>query len=110
MRCCLATKDISRRISLTAEAVLTLPLLAHPCAAMLSTYIWMCAKGGILSAKIRICMSSSPSSRSFIVTYPVGLEEDTRCAWVVMESVNSKQITGPLGIDIHLPSLNPMHW
>ena len=53
MRCCLATKDISRRISLTAEAVLTLPLLAHPCAAVLLTYVWMCAKGAILGEKER---------------------------------------------------------
>ena len=110
MCCLLAVKDSYRRIGPTEEAVLTLPLLDHPCAAILSTYVWMCAKGGILGAKSRICMSSASVLRSFIVTYPVGLEEDTRRAWVVMESVNSKQITGPLGIDIHLPSLNPMHW
>ena len=30
-------------------------------------------------------MRSAPSSRSFIDTSPVGLEEDTRCAWAVRE-------------------------
>ena len=83
--CCLATKDNYHRKGTTEEAVLTLPLLAHPCAAMLSRYMWMCAKGDILGAKSRICMSSAPISRLFIVTSTVGLEEDTRRAWVVRE-------------------------
>ena len=85
MCCLLAAKYISRRIGPTEEAVLTLPLLAHRCAAMLSTYVCMCAKGAVLSAKSRICMSSAPSLRSFIVTYPVGLEEYNRHAWDVRE-------------------------
>ena len=63
-------------------AMLTLLLFSHTCADMLSTYLWMCSKGAILSAKIRICMSSAPSSGSFIVTSLVGLEEDNRRAWV----------------------------
>ena len=54
--------------------MLKLLLLAHPCAAVLLMYVWMCAKGAILGEKIRSCMSSAPSSRSFIVTYSVGLE------------------------------------
>ena len=62
------------------EAVLTLPLLDHPCAAVLSTYMWMCAKGDILGAKSRSCMSSAPISSLCIVTSLVGLKEDTRCA------------------------------
>ena len=65
------------------EAVLKLPLLVHTCASVLLTYIWICAKGGILGAKSRICMSSSPILTLFVVTYTVGLEEDTRHAWVV---------------------------
>ena len=84
--CCLqAARIIYRWIGLTEEAMLTLPLLEHTCAAMLSTYVWMCAKGANLGANIRICMKSDPSLRSFIVTSPVGLEEDTRRAWVVRE-------------------------
>ena len=80
MCCHLAAKNSYRRIGPTKEAVLTLTLLAHTYDSVLSTYIWMCAKGAILGAKIRICMSSTPRLRSFIVTSPVGLEEDTRSA------------------------------
>ena len=80
MCCLLAAKDSSHMIGPTEEAVLTLPLLAHTCAAVLLTYVWMCAKGTILGAKIRICMGSTPSSRLFIVTSLVGFEEDTRRA------------------------------
>ena len=83
MCCLLAGKDSYRRIGPAENAVLTPPLLAHTCAAVLSTYTWMCNKGAILGAKRRICMSTAPSSRLFIVTSPVGLEEDTRRAWVV---------------------------
>ena len=64
---------------------MTLPLLSHTCAAVLSTYMWMCAKGSILGAKSRICICIDPISRSFIVTSSVGLEEDTMRAWVVRE-------------------------
>ena len=85
-RCCrLSTKDSSHSIGPAEESVLTLPLLAHPCASVLLTYVWMCAKGAILGANIRICMSSATISRSFIVISPVGLEEDTRRAWVARE-------------------------
>ena len=70
-------------IGTTEESVLTLPLLAYPCDAFSSMYMWMCAKGDIQGAKIRSCMSSAPSLRSFIVPSTVGLEEDTRHAWVV---------------------------
>ena len=84
--CCrISTKDSSHRIGTTEEAVFTLPLFYHPCAAVLLTYVCMCAKGTILGAKIRICMSSTHRSGSFIVTSPVGLEEDTRCDWVARE-------------------------
>ena len=62
--------------------MLTLPLLAHPFADVLLTYVWMCAKGGSLGANSKICISSAPSSRSFIFTSPLGFEEDTRRAWV----------------------------
>ena len=65
--------------------MLTLPLLAHPCATVLLTYMWMCAKEGILGEKIRRCMSSAPNSRLFIVTSHMGLEEYTRRALVVRE-------------------------
>ena len=58
----LAAKYSSHRLVPTEEAVLTLPLLAHLCATMLSTYAWMCAKGAILGAEIRSCMSSAPRS------------------------------------------------
>ena len=81
----LSTNDSSHSIVPTEEAVLTLHLLAHPCAVVLLTYLWMCAKGAILVANIRICMSNSPRYRLFIVTSPVGLEEDTRRAYVVRE-------------------------
>ena len=50
MCCRLAAKASSRIIVLTEEAVLTLTLLDHTCAAMLSTYVWMCAKGAILGS------------------------------------------------------------
>ena len=85
MCCLLVAKDSSLRIGPMEEAVLTLPLLDHPCDVVLLTYIWMCAKGGILSAKSRICMIRAHSSRSFIVTSPLGLEEDNRYAWVMRE-------------------------
>ena len=97
MCCLLATKDSSRRIGPTEEAVLKLPLLAHPCAARLSTYVCMCAKCSILGAKIRICMISAPISRLFIVTPPVGLKEDTRRAWVVREKGKLKINYFPYG-------------
>ena len=77
---CLAAKDISHRIGSTGDAVLILPLLVHHGSAVLSTYVFMFVKVDILGAKIRSCMSSAPSLRSFIVTSPVGLEEDTRRA------------------------------
>ena len=64
---------------------MTLPLLAHPYAAVLLTYVWMFAKGAILGANIRICISSAPISGSFIITSPLGLEEDTIRAWVAWE-------------------------
>ena len=70
----LAAKYSSHRIGPAEEAVLTLPLLAHSYAAVLSTYVWMCANGAILGAKSRICMSSAPIPRSFIVTSSVGLD------------------------------------
>ena len=60
--------------------MLTLTLFPHTCASMLLMYVWMCAKGAILGAKIGIYMSSAPISMSNIITYPVGLEEDTRRA------------------------------
>ena len=82
MCCCLAAMGISRRIGPTEEAVLTLPLLAHPSATVLLTYVWMCTKGAIFGAKSRSCMSRAPLSRSFIIIFPVVLEEDTRRAWV----------------------------
>ena len=63
--------------------MLILPLLAHPYAVILSTYVWMCANTAILGAKSRSYMSSAPTPRSFIVTSPMGLEEYTRRAWVV---------------------------
>ena len=88
MCCRLSTKDSSHRIGPTEEAVMKLPLLSHPCAAVLLMYGCMCAKGTILGAKIRICMSRAPRSGSFIVTSPVGLEEDTRRAWVAKEMGN----------------------
>ena len=62
------------------EDVLTLPLLAHPFVAVISTYMWICDKGGILCANIRSCVSITPILRLCIVTSPVGLEEETRCA------------------------------
>ena len=81
----LAANGISLRIGPTEEAVLKLPLLSHPCSAVFSMYVWMCAKGTILGAKSRRCMNSSPSYKLFIVTYPLGLEEDTMNAWVERE-------------------------
>ena len=78
MCCLLAANDSSRRIGPTEEAVLILPLLDRTCAAVLLTYVWMCAKGEILGTNIRSCMSSTPISRSFIVKSLVELEEDIR--------------------------------
>ena len=46
MCCLLAVKDISHRIGPIEEAVLKLPLLVHTCAAVLLTYVWICANGG----------------------------------------------------------------
>ena len=85
MCCLLAAKSSSLRIGQTEEVVLTLTFLAHPYSAVLSTYVWMCAKGYILGAKSRICISSSPSSRLFIVISPLDLEEYTRRTWVAWE-------------------------
>ena len=65
--------------------MLKLPLLAHPFADVLLTYVWMCAKGGILGANSKFCISSAPSSTSFIFTSPLGFKEDTRRAWVAWE-------------------------
>ena len=79
----LDAKDSYLMIGPTEEVVLTLPLLAHPYAAVLLTYVWMCDNRDILGVKSRIFMSSAPSSRSFIFTSHVGLEEDTRSAWVL---------------------------
>ena len=56
----LAAKYSSHRVVPTEEAVLKLPLLAHICAIMLSTYAWIYDKGAILGANIRSCMSSAP--------------------------------------------------
>ena len=109
MCCNLAAKEISRRIFPTEEAILTLPLFAHPCAAMLLTYVWMCANGDIRDAKSRIFTRSAPRSRLFIVTSPVGLEEDTRRSWVLGEKGNAKKFTDPLGLGIPRPLQNPMH-
>ena len=81
----LDAKDSYLMIGPTEEVVLALPLLAHPYAAVLSTYVWMCANRAIPGAKSRSYMRSAPSPRSFIVTSPVGLEEDTRRVWVVRE-------------------------
>ena len=78
MCCGLSTKYRSHRIGPTGEAVLTLPLLDHTCAALLLAYMWMCAKGAILGANIRSCMIIAPGFSSLIVTSPVGLEEETR--------------------------------
>ena len=65
---------------------MTLPLLSHPCTYMLSTYVWICDMVAILYTKSRSCMSSAPSSRLFIFTSHVGLDEDTRRVWVVREN------------------------
>ena len=83
MCCLLNAKYISCRIDPMEEAVLKIPLFVHTCSAVVLTYVWMCAKGCILGAKSRIFMSSAPILTLFVVTYPVGLEEDTRHAWVV---------------------------
>ena len=88
---------------------MTLPLLSHTCAAVLSTYMWMCAKGAILGVKRRICISINPSSRSFIVTFLAVLEEDTRRAWVVREKRVLQKSIGPLILGTPLPFLTPMH-
>ena len=85
MCCRLATKEISPRIGPTEEGVMTLPLLEHPCVTILSPYKWMFAKGAFRGAKIRSFMSNALSSKSFIVTYLLGLEEDTMCVWVERE-------------------------
>ena len=77
--------------------MLILPLLVHPYAVMLSTYVWICANMDILGAKIRSYMSSAPSPRSFIVTSTMGLEEDTRHAWVVKEKEEFQTKYGPSG-------------
>ena len=107
MCCCLAAKDSSHRIGPTEEAMLTLPLLAHPCAAVLLAYVWMCAKGAILGAKIRSCMIIFPSSRLFIVTSPVGLEEDTRRACVSREKGDCQTKYLPYGYRHTPPILEP---
>ena len=109
MCCHLADKASYLSIGPTDEAVLTLPLLAHSCASVLSTYVCMCAKGTILGAKSRICISSAPSSRSFIVTSTLVLEEDTRRAWVDWEKGELQKSILPLGLSISLPFLIPMH-
>ena len=109
MCCRLASNESSHRTGLTEEDVLTLPLLDHPCAAVLSMYVWMCAKSAILGAKIRSCMSSNPRSRLFIVIAPVDLEEDIRRAWVASENGGCQKSTGPLGLGIPLPLRTLMH-
>ena len=52
---------------------LTLPHLAHPCAAVLSTSVRMCAKVSILGVKNIIYASREVRSRSFMVMSLVGL-------------------------------------
>ena len=109
MCCLLATKDRSRSIGPTEESVITLPLLDHLCAAVLLIYVWMCSKGEISGSKIRSYMSSAPSSGAFIVTYPFGLEEDTRLAWVVREN-GEHQSNYWTSVSRHtLPFLTLMH-
>ena len=49
---CLFIQLISRKIGLKVVVELTLPLLAHPSSAMLSTLVDMCSKGFISGAKI----------------------------------------------------------
>ena len=71
---------------------------------MLLTYVWMYAKGAILREKIRIYMSSVTSSRSFIITYPVGLEENTRRKWVAREKGDFRKNYWPHGCR-HAPSI-----
>ena len=48
MCCRVAAKYSSHRIFPMEEAILTLPLLDHPCYDVLLTYVSICAKGGIL--------------------------------------------------------------
>ena len=107
MCCHLATKYSSLRIGPTEESVLTLPLLTHPCAALLSTYVWICAKGNILGAKSRIFMSSAPSSSVFIVTSHLRLEEDIRHAWVVRENRERQTKYFPSGYQHNPPIPDP---
>ena len=64
---------------------MTLPRLVHPCAAVLSMYVWMCNQVAILGGNIRSCMIIAPRSKLFIVTSLLGLDEDTRRVWVVRE-------------------------
>ena len=72
------------RMGLNAKAKLTLPLLAHICAIMLLTQVRICAHSAILGKKGR-CIKSAPRSRSLIVTFPWGLQKDTKCAQVAVE-------------------------
>ena len=42
----------------------------------------MCAREAILGRKLRSCIRSTPNSKWFIFTSPLGLEEDTKRDWV----------------------------
>ena len=49
----------------------------------------MCAKGAILGAKIRSYISSTPSSKLFIFTSLLGLDEDTKRDWFAMKKMGT---------------------
>ena len=69
----------------TAVAELTLPRLAHPCAAILSAALRMCAKVFILGEKSSTWARRAVISRSLMVTSPVGLVSVTSLACVASE-------------------------
>ena len=68
------SKARSWRMGPTAVAKLTLPRLAHPCIAVLSTSVRMYANGAILWAKSWTWSKRAASSRSLMVLSLIGLE------------------------------------
>ena len=92
---CLATRKSSWRICTTAVAVLTLPQVAQPWDAILSTYVRIFSSGAISLKHRSIWRRRMPSSKSLIMMSHLWFSKEMSFHWVVVKK----------GCDIRLPSL-----
>ena len=76
---------------------LTLPLLDDPCSVILSTDVWMWAKGLILEGGRCTCTSRYASSRSLIIMSFLGVLSDISLSCVSLEKGEQQKTTGPPG-------------